>query len=131
MDAAQGHVAGQIAVFQFVADDFAAQIHVPGLDMAEMYRLTRLADALTQTVFSDGTLAGAAAIPGDASPRRAGGGRIRSRRVGRDLVPARVGGRSGFWRGPGGKSGGQPSGKRNRQTGGKSSGEPGGKHRAP
>jgi hypothetical protein len=50
MDAAQGHLAGQIAVFQFLADGMAAQIHAPGLAMLEMYRLTRLADALVQTV---------------------------------------------------------------------------------
>ncbi len=50
MDAAQGHLAAQIAVFQFMADGLAAQIHAPGLDMLEMYRLTRLMDALAQTV---------------------------------------------------------------------------------
>ena len=50
MDAAQGHLAEQIAVFQFLADGMAAQIHAPGLAMLEMYRLTRLADALVQTV---------------------------------------------------------------------------------
>jgi hypothetical protein len=50
MDAAQGHLAGQFAVFQFLADGMAAQIHAPGLDMLEMCRLTRLADALAQTV---------------------------------------------------------------------------------
>jgi hypothetical protein len=49
-DTAQGHLTGQIAVFQFVADGMAAQIHAPGLDMLEMCRLTRLADALAQTV---------------------------------------------------------------------------------
>jgi hypothetical protein len=50
MDAAQGHLAGQIAMVQFLADDFATRIHTPGLDLGQMCRLTRTTDALLHTV---------------------------------------------------------------------------------
>jgi hypothetical protein len=50
MDAAQGHLAGQIVVTQFLADDMAARIHGPGLALPEMCRLTRTTDDLLRTV---------------------------------------------------------------------------------
>jgi hypothetical protein len=50
MDAAQGHLAGQIVVTQFLADDMAARIHAPGLALPEMCRLTRTTDDLLRTV---------------------------------------------------------------------------------
>jgi hypothetical protein len=50
MDAAQGHLAGQIVVTQFLADDMAARIHAPGLALAEMCRLNRTTDDLLRTV---------------------------------------------------------------------------------
>ena len=50
MDAAQGHLAGQIVVTQFLADDMAARIHAPGLALADMCRLNRTTDDLLRTV---------------------------------------------------------------------------------
>jgi hypothetical protein len=50
MDAAQGHLAGQIVVTQFLADDMAARIHAPGLALPEMCRLNRTTDDLLRTV---------------------------------------------------------------------------------
>jgi hypothetical protein len=122
MDAAQGHLAGQIAVFQFLADDFAAQIHAPGLDMLEMCRLTRLADALAQTV---------ARLERSLERRQFRVMPFRDVRAvdgfdldALDAIWCRGGGdrRYGFWCGPGGKFGRKPRGNRNAQTGGKSSG---------
>jgi hypothetical protein len=50
MDAAQGHLAGQIVVTQFLADDMAARIHAPGLALADMCKLNRTTDDLLRTV---------------------------------------------------------------------------------
>jgi hypothetical protein len=50
MDAAQGHLAGQIVVTQFLADDMAARIHGPELALPDMCRLTRTTDDLLRTV---------------------------------------------------------------------------------
>jgi hypothetical protein len=50
MDAAQGHLAGQIVVTQFLADNMAARIHAPGLALPEMCRLNRTTDDLLRTV---------------------------------------------------------------------------------
>jgi hypothetical protein len=50
MDPAQAHLAGQIAVVQFMADDMAGRIGTPGQTPEEMHRLVRSTDALLHTI---------------------------------------------------------------------------------
>jgi hypothetical protein len=50
MDAAQGHLAGQIVVVQFLADDTLGGLTTPGLPLAERRLATRTADDLLRSV---------------------------------------------------------------------------------
>jgi hypothetical protein len=50
MDAAQGHLAGQLVVVQFLADDMLGRITAPGLPLAERRQVTRTADDLLRSV---------------------------------------------------------------------------------
>jgi hypothetical protein len=50
MDAAQGHLAGQLVVVQFLADDMLGRITAPGLPLAERRLVTRTADDLLRSV---------------------------------------------------------------------------------
>jgi hypothetical protein len=50
MDAAQGHLAAQCVLAEFLADDMAARIRTPGLSMMEMRQVSRTADDLLRTV---------------------------------------------------------------------------------
>jgi hypothetical protein len=50
MDAAQGHLAGQLVVVQFLADDMLGQITTPGLALAERRHVSRTADDLLRSV---------------------------------------------------------------------------------
>jgi hypothetical protein len=50
MDAAQGHLAGQLVVVQFLADEMLGRITAPGLPLAERRQVTRTADDLLRSV---------------------------------------------------------------------------------
>jgi hypothetical protein len=50
MDAAQGHLAGQLVVVQFLADDMLGRITAPGLALAERRLVSRTADDLLRSV---------------------------------------------------------------------------------
>jgi hypothetical protein len=50
MDAAQGHLAGQLVVVEFLADDMLGRITTPGLAMAERRLAIRTADDLLRSV---------------------------------------------------------------------------------
>ncbi len=50
MDAAQGHLAGQLVVVQFLADDMVGRITAPGLPLAERRLVARTADDLLRSV---------------------------------------------------------------------------------
>jgi hypothetical protein len=50
MDAAQGHLAGQLVVVQFLADDMLERITTPDLPLAERRQVTRTADDLLRSV---------------------------------------------------------------------------------
>ncbi len=50
MDAAQGHLAGQLVVVQFLADDMVGRITAPGLALAERRLVSRTADDLLRSV---------------------------------------------------------------------------------
>ena len=50
MDAAQGHLAGQLVVVQFLADDMVGRITAPGLALAERRLVARTADDLLRSV---------------------------------------------------------------------------------
>jgi hypothetical protein len=50
MDAAQGHLAGQLVVVQFLADEMLGRITAPGLKLAERRMVSRTADDLLRSV---------------------------------------------------------------------------------
>jgi hypothetical protein len=50
MDAAQGHLAGQLVVVQFLADDMLGGLTTPGLPLAERRLASRTADDLLRSV---------------------------------------------------------------------------------
>ncbi len=50
MDAAQGHLAGQLVVVEFLADDMLGRITTPGLALAERRLAIRTADDLLRSV---------------------------------------------------------------------------------
>ena len=50
MDAAQGHLAGQLVVVEFLADDMLGRITMPGLALAERRLVSRTADNLLRSV---------------------------------------------------------------------------------
>jgi hypothetical protein len=50
MDAAQGHLAGQLVVVEFLADDMLGRITMPGLPLAERRLAIRAADDLLRSV---------------------------------------------------------------------------------
>jgi hypothetical protein len=50
MDAAQGHLAGQIVVVQFLADEMLGRVSAPGLALAEQRLVSRMADDLLCSV---------------------------------------------------------------------------------
>src|ERR1700691_4132031 len=50
MDAAQGHLAGQLVVVEFLADDMLGRISTPGLALAERRLAARTADDLLRSV---------------------------------------------------------------------------------
>ena len=50
MDAAQGHLAGQLVVVQFLADDMVGRLTAPGLALAERRLVGRTADDLLRSV---------------------------------------------------------------------------------